>query len=171
MVLWRSDSGAAALYADMIWCDASTPDLGEEWEFAQAIHERHREKLLAYSCPPSFDWRLHHDGPTISNVQDKLGAMGCKFQFATLAGFHALNISMFELAQGYQKTGMSALSRLQEREFELEEEGCKTVKHQSLVGAGFFDQAQMAITGGAVSTFAFKGSTDEEQFEPKASSD
>jgi isocitrate lyase len=162
---------AYAPYADMIWCETASPDLGEAREFAQAIHEQYPEKLLAYNCSPSFNWRLHLDVPTIAKFQDQLGKMGYKFQFVTLAGFHALNTSMFELAQGYKGTGMAAFSQLQEREFDLEEEGYKAVKHQSFVGAGYFDQVQMAISGGAASTIALKGSTEEEQFVATASSD
>lgn len=160
-----------APYVDMIWCETSTPDLGEAREFAQAIHEKYPGKLLAYNCSPSFNWRLHLDVPTIEKFQDKLGTYGYRFQFVTLAGFHALNTSMFELARGYKETGMTALSGLQEREFELQDEGYKAVKHQSFVGAGYFDQVQMAISGSETSTMALKGSTEEEQFVAKVAAD
>jgi isocitrate lyase len=157
---------AYAPYADMIWCETSTPDLDEAREFAQAIHEVYPGKLLAYNCSPSFNWRRHLDLDTIARFQDELGRIGYKFQFVTLAGFHALNTSMFELARGYQEEGMAAYSRLQEREFALEEaEGYGAIKHQSFVGAGYFDAVQLTISGGMASTVALKGSTEEAQFE------
>jgi isocitrate lyase len=156
---------AYAPYADMIWCETSTPDLGEAKEFADAVHEKFPGKRLAYNCSPSFNWRRHIDEATIGRFQDELGEMGYKFQFVTLAGFHSLNTGMFELARGYSQRGMAAYSQLQEREFALEErEGYSAVKHQSFVGAGYFDQIQMAITGGQASTVALKGSTEEAQF-------
>jgi isocitrate lyase len=156
---------AYAPYADMIWCETSTPDLGEAKEFADAVHEKFPGKRLAYNCSPSFNWRRHIDEATIGRFQDELGEMGYKFQFVTLAGFHSLNTGMFELARGYSQRGMAAYSQLQEREFALEErEGYSAVKHQSFVGAGYFDQIQMAITGGQASTMALKGSTEEAQF-------
>jgi isocitrate lyase len=154
-----------APYADMVWCETSTPDLGEAREFAQAIREKHPGKMLAYNCSPSFNWKRNLDDATIAEFQSKLGEMGYKFQFVTLAGFHSLNASMFELARGYKEKGMSAYCRLQEREFELErEQGYAAIKHQSFVGAGYFDALQMTITGGRASTVALKGSTEEEQF-------
>ena len=157
---------AYAPYSDMIWCETSKPDLGEAREFAQAIHERFPGKLLAYNCSPSFNWKRNLDDKTIAEFQEKLGEMGYKFQFVTLAGFHALNTSMFELAHAYNQEGMAAYSRLQEREFELEREaGYTAVKHQRFVGASYFDQVQMTISGGEASTVALKGSTEEEQFE------
>ena len=162
---------AYAPYADVIWCETSTPDLGEAREFAEAIHEQYPGKLLAYNCSPSFNWRRHLDKSTIAKFQDELGAMGYKFQFVTLAGFHALNTSMFELAQGYRESGMAAYSRLQEREFDLEEQGYGAIKHQSFVGAGYFDQVQMSISGGDASTLALKGSTEEAQFVAEAAAD
>ncbi|UCG26001.1 MAG: isocitrate lyase [Chloroflexota bacterium] len=162
---------AYAPYADVIWCETSTPDLGEAREFAEAIHEHYPGKLLAYNCSPSFNWRRHLDESTIAKFQDELGAMGYKFQFVTLAGFHALNTSMFELAQGYRESGMAAYSRLQEREFDLEEQGYGAIKHQSFVGAGYFDQIQMSISGGDASTLALKGSTEEAQFVAEAATD
>ena len=157
---------AYAPYADVIWCETSTPDLGEAREFAQAIHEKFPNKLLAYNCSPSFNWKLHLDDPTIRSFQDELGTMGYKFQFVTLAGFHALNTAMFELAHAYSTEGMAAYSRLQEHEFALERElGYSAVKHQGFVGAGYFDEIQNVVTGGETSTAALTGSTEEEQFE------
>jgi isocitrate lyase len=149
----------------MIWCETSTPDLGEARAFAQGIHERFPGKMLAYNCSPSFNWRRRLDERTIATFQEELGAMGYKFQFVTLAGFHSLNAAMFELAQGYNREGMAAYSRLQQREFELEREhGYSAIKHQSFVGVAYFDEIQMAITGGEASTTALHGSTEEEQF-------
>lgn len=147
---------AYAPYADVIWCETSTPDLGEAREFAQAIQEKFPNKLLAYKCSPSFNWKLHVDDTGLRRFQEELGAMGYKFQFVTLAGFHTLNASMFELAHGYKAEGMTAYSRLQEHEFHMERElGYSAVKHQSFVGAGYYDEVQMVITGGeAAETFA-----------------
>jgi len=159
-----------APYADLIWCETSTPDLGEAREFAQAVRERFPGKLLAYNCSPSFNWRRHLDERTIRRFQDELGLMGYKFQFVTLAGFHALNASMFDLAHNYQREGMAAYSRLQELEFQMERErGYSAVKHQAFVGAGYFDEIQKVVGGGEVSTTALSGSTEEEQFAGKAS--
>jgi len=159
-----------APYADLIWCETSTPDLGEAREFAQAVRERFPGKLLAYNCSPSFNWRRHLDERTIRRFQDELGMMGYKFQFVTLAGFHALNASMFDLAYNYQREGMAAYSRLQELEFQMERErGYSAVKHQAFVGAGYFDEIQKVVGGGEVSTTALSGSTEEEQFAGKAS--
>lgn len=153
-------------YADMIWCETSKPDLGEAREFAQAIHEKYPGKLLAYNCSPSFNWKKNLDERTIGEFQEKLGEMGYKFQFVTLAGFHTLNTSMFDLAREYSQKGMAAYSKLQNYEFELERlYGYSAVKHQSFVGAGYFDQVQIALGGGKSSTTALKGSTEEEQFE------
>jgi len=155
-----------APYADVIWCETSTPDLGEAREFAQAILEKFPNKLLAYNCSPSFNWKLHMDSATLRRFQEELGAMGYKFQFVTLAGFHALNASMFELAHAYKEKGMTAYSQLQEHEFQMERElGYSAVKHQSFVGAGYYDEIQMVISGGETATAALKGSTEEEQFE------
>ena len=157
---------AYAPYADVIWCETSTPDLGEAREFAQAIHQKFPNKLLAYNCSPSFNWRRHLEEATISGFQEELGSLGYKFQFVTLAGFHTLNASMFELAHGYRGEGMAAYSRLQEHEFDMEREsGYSAVKHQSFVGAGYYDEVQNVITGGETSTAALTGSTEEEQFE------
>ena len=154
-----------APYADMIWCETSTPDIGEAREFAQAIREKHPGKMLAYNCSPSFNWKRNLDDATIADFQARLGEMGYKFQFVTLAGFHTLNASMFDLARGYKEEGMTAYCRVQEREFELERDhGYSAIKHQSFVGAGYFDALQMTITGGLASTVALKGSTEEDQF-------
>jgi len=156
---------AYAPYADMVWCETSKPDIGEAREFAQGIHEKFPGKMLAYNCSPSFNWKLNLDDKTMQTFQEQLGALGYKFQFVTLAGFHALNTSMFELAHAYKDEGMLAYSRLQEREFEMEKKhGYRAVKHQSFVGAGYFDEVQIAVTGEGVSTTALKGSTEEAQF-------
>lgn len=157
---------AYAPYADVIWCETSSPDLGEAREFAQAIQEKFPNKLMAYNCSPSFNWGLHMDETTLLGFQEELGSMGYKFQFVTLAGFHALNASMFELAHAYKAKGMAAYSQLQEHEFQMERElGYSAVKHQSFVGAGYYDEVQMVISGGETATAALKGSTEEEQFE------
>lgn len=155
---------AFAPYSDILWCETSKPDLGEAKEFAQGVHEKFPGKWLAYNCSPSFNWGLHHDQASLVKFQDKLAEMGYKFQFITLAGFHALNASMFELAHDYSKVGMAAYSKFQEHEFELEKKGYKALKHQSFVGAGYFDELLMAITSGQMSTHAMKGSTEEAQF-------
>ena len=155
---------AYAPYADLVWMETSTPDLGEAREFAEAIHAEFPGKLLAYNCSPSFNWRRHLDDETIERFQRELGAMGYRFQFITLAGFHALNESMFELARGYAAEGMPAYVRLQEREFALEDVGYTATKHQREVGAGWFDEIAQAVSGGRSSTLALKGSTEEAQF-------
>jgi isocitrate lyase len=155
---------AYAPYADLIWFETSTPDMGEAREFADAIHDRFPGKLLAYNCSPSFNWKRHLDDEAIAGFQGRLGEMGYKFQFITLAGFHALNESMFALARGYAEEGMTAYVRLQEREFELEAEGYTATRHQREVGAGYFDQVAQAVSGGESSTLALRGSTEEEQF-------
>jgi isocitrate lyase len=155
---------AYAPYADLIWFETSTPDLGEAREFADAIHDRSPGKLLAYNCSPSFNWKRHLDDEAIAGFQERLGEMGYKFQFITLAGFHTLNESMFELARGYAEEGMTAYVRLQEREFELEAEGYTATSHQREVGAGYFDQVAQAVSGGESSTLALRGSTEEQQF-------
>ena len=160
---------AYAPYADVVWCETSRPDLDEAREFAEGIHAKYPGKMLAYNCSPSFNWRRHLDEKTIARFQEELGAMGYKFQFVTLAGFHALNASMFELALGYKQEGMAAYSRLQQKEFDLEREhGYAAVKHQSFVGAGYFDEVQLVITGGQATTAALAGSTEEEQFDEVA---
>jgi len=156
---------AYAPYADLIWFETSTPDMDEAAEFAEAIHERYPGKLLAYNCSPSFNWKRHLSDDEIATFQQELGRMGYRFQFITLAGFHALNASMFELAKGYSAEGMSAYVRLQEHEFELEEEGYTATRHQREVGAGYFDLVAQAVSGGESSTLALKGSTEEAQFQ------
>lgn len=156
---------AYAPYADLLWCETSTPDLDEAARFAEAVHAEFPGKLLAYNCSPSFNWRRHLDDGTIVRFQRELGAMGYKFQFITLAGFHALNASMFELARAYAQEGMPAYVRLQEREFELEELGYTAIRHQREVGAGYFDLVAQAVSGGESSTLALRGSTEEEQFD------
>jgi isocitrate lyase len=159
---------AYAPYSDMLWCETSTPDLDEARTFAEAIQRRYPGKLLAYNCSPSFNWKRHLDDDTIARFQKELAAMGYKFQFITLAGFHALNASMFELASGYAREGMTAYVRLQEREFELEPAGYSATRHQQEVGTGYFDRVSEAITGGLGSTLALRGSTEEAQFEEGA---
>ncbi|MDT0161105.1 MULTISPECIES: isocitrate lyase [Bacillus] len=155
---------AYAPYADLIWCETSEPDLEEARRFAEAIHERFPGKLLAYNCSPSFNWKKKLDDETIAKFQKELGSMGYKFQFVTLAGFHALNHSMFELARGYKDRGMAAYSELQQREFASEEFGYTATRHQREVGTGYFDQVSMVVSGGTSSTTALKGSTEEDQF-------
>ncbi|HMI99622.1 MAG TPA: isocitrate lyase [Gaiellaceae bacterium] len=155
---------AYAPYADILWFETSTPDMGEAREFAHAIHERFPGKLLAYNCSPSFNWRSHLDDSQIASFQDELGALGYRFQFVTLAGFHALNASLFELAHGYARDGMTSYVALQEREFELEEHGYTATRHQREVGAGYFDAVLQAL--GESSTLALAGSTEEAQFKP-----
>jgi len=155
---------AYAPFADLLWFETSTPDLGEARAFAQAIDERFPGKPLAYNCSPSFNWKRHLDDRQIASFQDELGALGYRFQFVTLAGFHALNAAMFELAQGYAQDGMSAYVELQEREFELEEHGYTATRHQREVGAGYFDAVAQAVSGGESSTLALAGSTEEAQF-------
>jgi isocitrate lyase len=155
---------AYAPYADLIWCETGKPDLAEARRFAEAIHARYPGKLLAYNCSPSFNWRKKLDEPTIARFQRELGAMGYKFQFITLAGFHALNFGMFQLAKGYQATQMSAYVQLQEAEFAAEAAGYTATRHQREVGAGYFDEVTQVCTGGTSSTTAMKGSTEEGQF-------
>ena len=155
---------AYAPYADLLWFETSTPDLGEAREFAHAIHDRYPDKLLAYNCSPSFNWRRHLGDGEIATFQSDLGDLGYRFQFVTLAGFHALNAAMFDLAHGYAREGMSAYVRLQEREFELEEHGYTATRHQREVGAGYFDEVASAVSGGESSTLALTGSTEEAQF-------
>src|SRR5208283_3184151 len=156
---------AYAPYADLLWCETSHPDLDEARQFAEAIHARYPNKMLAYNCSPSFNWRRKLDEANIASFQPELARMGYKFQFVTLAGFHSLNLSMFELARQYKLTGMSAYSRLQEKEFRSEAEfGYEAVKHQRFVGTGYFDQVQQVISGGLASTVALAGSTEAEQF-------
>jgi isocitrate lyase len=155
---------AYAPYADLIWCETSEPNIEEARRFAEAIHEKFPGKMLAYNCSPSFNWKKKLDQDTIAKFQQELGKMGYKFQFVTLAGFHALNHSMFELARGYKERGMAAYSELQQAEFDSEQYGYTATRHQREVGTGYFDQVSMVITGGTSSTTALKGSTEEEQF-------
>jgi isocitrate lyase len=156
---------AYASYADVLWFETSMPDLGEARTFAEEIHGRFPGKLLAYNCSPSFNWKRHLDDGEIATFQHELGAMGYRFQFITLAGFHSLNAGMFELARGYAANGMSAYVELQQREFELETDGYTATRHQHEVGAGYFDQVVAAVAGGESSTLALHGSTEEAQFD------
>jgi isocitrate lyase len=156
---------AYAPYADLIWCETSTPDLEEAQAFADAIHAEFPDKMLAYNCSPSFNWKQHLDDATIAEFQQKLGAMGYKFQFITLAGFHALNHSMFQLSKGYKAEHMTAYVRLQEEEFAAEVDGYTATKHQREVGTGYFDEVYRAVSGGMTSTLAMEGSTESEQFQ------
>jgi isocitrate lyase len=153
-----------APYADLVWCETSNPDLGEAREFAQAIKEKYPNKMLAYNCSPSFNWAAKLTENEMLEYREKLAEMGYKFQFITLAGFHALNTAMFELATAYKNKGMAGYSELQQREFALQKQGFKAVKHQSFVGTGYFDAVQNAVTQGKSSTTALKGSTEEAQF-------
>ena len=156
---------AYAPYADVLWFETATPDMDEARRFAKAIHERFPGKLLAYNCSPSFNWRQHLSDAEIESFQRELGDLGYAYQFITLAGFHSLNSAMFELAKGYAAEGMPAYVRVQEREFELEEEGYTATRHQREVGAGYFDAVMEAVSGGQSSTLALKGSTEEDQFQ------
>ncbi len=155
---------AYAPYADMLWCETSTPDLAEAKKFADAIHAKFPGKLLTYNCSPSFNWKKKLDDVTIASFQQELGKMGYKFQFVTLAGFHALNMSMFHLARGYAKSGMTAYSKLQQEEFAAQELGYRAVTHQRFVGTGYFDRIAQVISGGSASTTALASSTEAEQF-------
>jgi isocitrate lyase len=158
---------AYAPYADLLWFETGKPDLAEAKKFSEAIHKSFPGKLLAYNCSPSFNWKLHLDDATIAKFQKELGAMGFKFQFITLSGFHALNFSMFELARAYKDEGMTAYSRLQEREFAAEKEGYEAVRHQEFVGTGYFDEVTQVATGGLSSILSMEGSTEQEQFHDK----
>ena len=156
---------AYAPYADLLWCETSHPDLEEARQFADTVHAKYPGKLLAYNCSPSFNWKKNLDDATIARFQTELAKMGYKFQFITLAGFHALNLSMFELARGYKLAGMTAYSRLQEKEFSREfSHGYEAVKHQRFVGTGYFDAVTQVITSGMSSVTALAGSTEAEQF-------
>jgi isocitrate lyase len=156
---------AYAPYADLVWCETSKPDLDEARRFAEAVLAQHPGKLLAYNCSPSFNWKKNLDDATIARFQRELGAMGYRFQFITLAGFHALNLAMFELARAYKVSGMSAYSRLQEKEFGSEHQhGYEAAKHQRFVGTGYFDAVQQVIASGTASTTALEGSTETAQF-------
>ncbi len=155
---------AYAPYCDLIWCETSTPDLDEARRFAEAIQAEFPDKMLAYNCSPSFNWSVALDDSTIAKFQKELGSMGYAFQFITLAGWHALNASAFELAQGYNASDMSAYVDLQQREFGMEADGYTATRHQREVGAGYFDDVATVISGGKASTLALKGSTEEQQF-------
>ena len=155
---------AYAPYVDMLWCETSKPDLAEARRFADAIHAHYPDQLLAYNCSPSFNWKANLDDDTMRRFREELGAMGYKFQFITLAGWHALNSSMFKLSRAYLADGMFAYSKLQQQEFADEQFGFRAAKHQSFVGAGYFDAVQNAIMAGHSSTTALAGSTEEEQF-------
>jgi len=156
---------AYAPYADVVWCETSTPDLEEARQFAEAIRAQFPGKLLAYNCSPSFNWKKHLDDATIAVFQQQLADMGYRFQFITLAGFHSVNAGMFELARGYKEHGMTAYVELQEREFAMEDDGYTATRHQREVGTGFFDRISTAVTAGTSSTLALKGSTEESQFD------
>ena len=156
---------AYAPYADVLWCETAHPDLDEAAKFAEAIHSQYPDTILSYNCSPSFNWKRHLDDATIAKFQKELGAMGYKFQFITLAGFHALNASMFKLAKGYAQGGMPAYVELQEDEFAMESQGYTATRHQAEVGAGYFDLVAQIVSGGTASTLALAGSTEEEQFE------
>jgi isocitrate lyase len=158
-----------APYADLVWCETSHPDLGEAREFARAIKSVYPEKMLAYNCSPSFNWAKKLSKTQMLNFREELADLGYKFQFITLAGFHSLNTSMFELSQAYKAEGMLGYSGLQEREFALTDKGFKAVRHQAFVGTGYFDAVQETVTGGLASTAALKGSTEQEQFHDKPS--
>jgi len=158
-------ANAFAPFCDLVWCETSTPDIGEARAFAQGVHEKFPGKLLAYNCSPSFNWKKKLSDSEIASFQEELADMGYKFQFVTLAGFHTINSSMFDLAHGYARDGMTAFVKVQEKEFQMERDwGFRAVKHQRFVGAGYFDQIQMTVNRGDVSTAALKGSTEEEQF-------
>ena len=155
-----------APYADLLWCETAKPDLDEARRFAEAIHARFPGKMLAYNCSPSFNWQRHIDAPTTARFQRELAAMGYKFQFITLAGWHLVNFYSFDLAHAYRDQGMPAYVRLQEEEFARESDGYTATKHQREVGTGYFDQVLLAVTGGTASTGALAGSTEREQFHP-----
>jgi len=155
---------AYAPYADVVWCETSEPNIEEAKEFAKAIHAEYPGKLLGYNCSPSFNWKLKLSDEDIATFQEQLGAMGYKFQFITLAGFHSLNYGMFELARNYRERGMAAYSELQQAEFAAEKHGYTATKHQREVGAGYFDEVAQVVAGGTASTTALTGSTEDEQF-------
>jgi isocitrate lyase len=154
-----------APYTDVLWCETSKPDIDQARQFAEAIHAEYPGKLLAYNCSPSFNWKRNLTEEEIASFQNEIGAMGYKFQFVTLAGFHALNFSMFNLAAGYRERGMAAYSELQEAEFAAEKNGYTATKHQREVGAGYFDDVAQVVAGGMASTTALTGSTEEAQFQ------
>ncbi|MCT4783238.1 MULTISPECIES: isocitrate lyase [Exiguobacterium] len=161
---------AYAPYADLVWCETSEPDLDEARQFADAIHAKYPGKLLAYNCSPSFNWKKKLSDEEIATFQQEIGAMGYKFQFVTLAGFHSLNFGMFELARGYKERGMAAYSELQQAEFASEVHGYTATRHQREVGTGYFDEVSLVISGGQSSTTALAGSTETEQFEASSPS-
>jgi isocitrate lyase len=156
---------AYAPYADLVWCETSEPNINEAKRFAEAIHAKFPGKLLAYNLSPSFNWKKKLDDATIAKFKRELGSMGYKFQFVTLAGFHSLNYSMFNLARGYLERGMSAYAEFQAQEFAAEKQGFRAVTHQRFVGTGYFDEVATRIAAGTISTAALKGSTEEEQFD------
>jgi len=153
-----------APYADLIWMETSNPDLEQARKFADGIHAKFPGKMLAYNCSPSFNWAARLSVDEMLNFREELAKMGYKFQFITLAGFHALNTAMFELALAYKEKGMAGYSELQEREFALQKKGFRAVKHQSFVGTGYFDEVQNVVTGGSSATVAMKDSTETAQF-------
>ncbi|HEX9729282.1 MAG TPA: isocitrate lyase [Gemmatimonadales bacterium] len=156
---------AYAPYADLLWFETSTPDMSEARRFADAIHAKFPGKMLAYNCSPSFNWRMHLSEQQIASFQKDLGALGYRYQFVTLSGFHSLNSAMFALASGYRDRGMAAYAELQEREFAAESDGYEAIKHQQFVGAGYFDQITQTVTQGHSSVLAMEGSTEEAQFD------
>jgi isocitrate lyase len=157
---------AYAPYVDLLWCETSKPDLAEARKFAEGIHAKYPDKMLAYNCSPSFNWKKNLDDATIAKFQRELASMGYKFQFITLAGFHALNLTMFDLARTYKQSGMTAYCELQEKEFDSERNhDYEAVKHQRFVGTGYFDAVQQVITSGTASTTALEGSTESAQFD------
>jgi isocitrate lyase len=157
-------ANAYAPYCDMLWCETGKPDLDEARAFAEGVHAEHPGKLLAYNCSPSFNWKRNLDDATIARFQKELASMGYRFQFITLAGFHALNASMFDLAKGFAADGMTAYVELQEREFAMEADGYTATRHQAEVGTGYFDRVSTVISGGTASTLALQGSTEAAQF-------
>jgi isocitrate lyase len=157
-----------APYAELLWCETSRPDLAQARRFAEGVHARYPGKLLAYNCSPSFNWKANLSEGALRRFREELGAMGYKYQFITLAGWHALNLSMFELSRAYRQDGMLAYSQMQQREFANEAHGFRAARHQAFVGTGYFDAVQTAISGGSTSTTAMKGSTEDEQFHGRA---
>jgi isocitrate lyase len=155
---------AYAPYVDMLWCETSKPDLAQAQKFADGIHAKFPDQLLSYNCSPSFNWAANLDDETMLHFREELGKMGYKFQFITLAGWHSLNSSMFKLSRAYKAEGMFAYSKMQQDEFLDEKHGFRAAKHQSFVGAGYFDAVQNTLTAGTSSTTAMDGSTEEEQF-------
>jgi len=159
---------AYAPYADLLWFETSRPDMAEAKQFAAAIHQKFPGKLLAYNCSPSFNWKRHMSDSQAASFQRELGALGYKFQFVTLSAFHALNLSMFELARDYEMRGMAAFSELQQKEFAAERHGYEAIRHQDFVGVGYFDEVTQVSSGGQSTTLAMEGSTEREQFHEPA---